>query len=378
MLHKVEAKNNEKNVLKHAELILKVDLFDNERDGFVSVRIPAIVVTPQNSILAFAVGRTRVSDWSASKILLRRSSDGGSTWTPTMVVAEMEGAIIDNPVAIVDEASRCVHLLYQADYKRCYYTRTDDEGASFAPAVDITATFDAFRSEYEWTVLAPGPGHGIKLANGRLLVPVWMANGVGKAHRPSCVSVVFSDDAGRTWQRGEIAVHNSESTPNPSETVATQLADGTVLLNVRTESPRNLRAVTYSKDGATNWSPVEFIDDLYEPVCCAGLVRIEGATTNGEYVLAFSNPAGQPGETITNPVCRPRTNLTIRLSFDGGRTWPTARLLEHGITGYSDLAADESGKLYCLYEWGSASEKNLHPRGIRFARISQDWVATGQ
>ena len=66
---------------------MTIDLFDNEKDGFTSVRIPAVVATEAGLVLAFAVGRTQVSDWSESKILLRRSVDEGMTWTPAQVVA---------------------------------------------------------------------------------------------------------------------------------------------------------------------------------------------------------------------------------------------------------------------------------------------------
>ncbi|HHT28651.1 MAG TPA: exo-alpha-sialidase [Firmicutes bacterium] len=350
----------------------KVDLFDNIRDGYVSIRIPAIAAGIKGTLLAFAVGRTKVSDWSASRILLRRSSDGGVTWTPAQVVAEVEGSVVDNPVPIVDQARRCVHLLYQTDYKRCYYTCTVDEGQSFAPPKDITATFEQFRSEYDWTVIAPGPGHGLCLSNGRLIVPIWMSDGGGKAHRPSVVSVIYSDDGGADWRRGSIAVYNTEATPNPSETVAYELPDGRVALNFRHESRDYRRGLTISADGIDGWSPAELIPDLYEPICCAGLLNL--ASIGSEHVLVFSNPAGDPDVVVTERLNQPRTNLTIRLSSDGGFTWPIARLLEPGQTGYSDLAATPDGTIYCLYECGTASDKMAHPAIIRIAKFNLAWV----
>ena len=78
----------------------------------------------------------------------------------------------------------------------------DDDGKTFTEPVEITSAFEAFRPSYDWKVLATGPGHGIRLSNGRLLVPVWLSSGTGgHAHRPSVVSVVYSDDRGRTWRR---------------------------------------------------------------------------------------------------------------------------------------------------------------------------------
>ena len=115
---------------------MTIDLFDNEKDGFTSVRIPAVVATEAGLVLAFAVGRTQVSDWSESKILLRRSVDEGMTWTPAQVVAEHAGRVVDNPVPIYDPQRGRIHLLYQTDYNRCYYTYTVDGGETFAPPVD--------------------------------------------------------------------------------------------------------------------------------------------------------------------------------------------------------------------------------------------------
>ncbi len=120
--------------------------------------------------------------------------------------------------------------------------------------------------------MAPGPGHGIQLAGGRLLVPVWLSSG-GRQHRPSCVAVICSDDHGRTWRRGDIVARHSPATPNPSESVAVQLTDGRVMLNIRNESRRFRRLVAFSPDGATRWTEPAFDESLFEPVCMASMVR---------------------------------------------------------------------------------------------------------
>ena len=70
---------------------------------------------------------------------------------------------------------RSFSVLHQ--YARCFYTRSDDDGKTFAKPREITAAFAAFRPEYDWQVLATGPGHGIQLKNNRLLVPVWLSTG---------------------------------------------------------------------------------------------------------------------------------------------------------------------------------------------------------
>ena len=60
--------------------------------------------------------------------------------------------------------------------------------------------------------------------------------------------------------------------------------------------------------------------------------------------------------------------MTVRASFDDGRTWPVARVLYEGPSAYSDLAALADGSLACLYEAGAK-----HPyESIVFARFPLD------
>src|SRR5205085_9288086 len=114
---------------------------------------------------------------------------------------------------------------------------------------EMTGTFEKFHPEYDWKVVATGPAHGIQRRGGRLIVRVWLSTGTGgHAHRPSVTAVIYSDDSGRTWQRGDIAVPNTEEWIFPNETVAVELADGRVMLNVRSQSHAHRRLVTVSPD----------------------------------------------------------------------------------------------------------------------------------
>ena len=196
---------------------LKVDLFTAAQDGYKLYRIPGIAVTKRGTVLAYCEARkSDRGDWGTIDIMLRRSTDGGKTWSPRAKIADVPGpksknlaalaqklatpgeVTYNNPTAIAD-ADGSVHFLFCLEYARCFYMRSDDDGTTFTAPVEITASFDKFRPEYDWKVLATGPGHGIQLKNGRLVVPVWISLGTGgHAHRPSVASVIFSDDHGRT------------------------------------------------------------------------------------------------------------------------------------------------------------------------------------
>jgi sialidase-1 len=351
------------------------DLFTARAGGYATYRIPGIVVTAAGSILAYAEARrTGIGDWDAIDLLLRRSADGGATWSTPQTIAREEKLPLHNLVAIAARDG-VVHLLYCLNYERCFYRRSDDDGVTFSPPVEITGVFDGWRPAYAWNVLATGPGHGIELANGRLVVPVWLSTG-GKKHRPSVVTSLVSDDHGRTWARGEIL---PTTVANPSETVAVQLADGRVLFNLRHEphaSPaERRRAVSTSPDGAAGWSPLRFDDALLEPVCMASIVRLD--EDGGRDRIAFANPDSLD-DKLTKGRAADRKNLTIRLSADEAQTWAHARVLEPGVSAYSDLAAGPGGVIWCFYECGALDGNMYATKCLRLAKLTTAWVEAGE
>ncbi|MBE7170196.1 MAG: exo-alpha-sialidase [Williamsia sp.] len=358
---------------------------------YSTTRIPALAVTKKGTLLAFCEGRlSGAGDWAAIDILLRRSTNGGRSWEDvrTLVRHLDDKPPTSNATPIVDKDG-VIHLLYQRNYERAYHITSSDEGKTWSEPVDITYAFDAFRSKYDWKVLAPGPGHAIQLRTGRLLVPIWLCKPdkslPGGDHRPSCIATVYSDDAGKTWHPGDIVASNGDlsggtSIPivNPSENVAIELADGRVMLNMRTESLNNRRLISYSPDGATNWTKPRFDDELYEPVCMAGLIRISGNGSGTRKRILFVNP-----NSINNPKLinknnfRTRENLTARLSYDEGESWPVEKILWPGLAGYSDLAVDKEGTIYCLYERRDASD-NFQKYRVALQKFNIAWLTDGK
>ncbi len=383
----------------------KVDLFVAGTDGYELFRIPGIVVTANGTVLAYCEARvTGRGDWGPIDVLLRRSVDGGRTWSPVETLVHIEGDLpvnplaaaqnldqpgdntVNNPVAIVDHESGAVHFLYCLEYMRCFYMRSDNDGLTWSEPIEITATFDEFQSDYAWKVLATGPGHAIQLTHGphrgRLVVPIWLSLGTGgHAHRPSVTSTIYSDDHGETWQRGEIALPDTEEFVFPNETCVVQLADGSVMLNSRTESHAHRRLVTVSPDGATNWSEPLFDDALLEPICMASIIRVSDETTGERNCIAFSNPhnLSRRDGNETPGRGRDRINVSIKLSYDEGQTWPAQRLLEEGFSGYSDLAVLDNGTILCFYERGSVDDANHYQVArLSVARFNTAWVEAGE
>ena len=367
--------------LRAAETELqKSDVFPPGLNGIARYRIPGIVVTPKGTVLAYAEARRNgSSDWGEIEVHLRRSTDGGKTWQPAQHIAHHGGRIegnphkkdggageqtVNNPVAIVDRETGAVELLYCINYARCFSMRSTDDGLTWSNPADITGIFEPFRSKYDWKVIATGPGHGIQIKSGRLVVPVWIAYGKTGDHAPSAAATIFSDDHGKTWRAGDLCLPNEGDFGNPNETMVTELSDGRVMLVSRSVSKANRKIVTTSSDGARNWSTPVFHEQLWEPICMASIVAVPAKPGT----LIFSNPhtlkfEKDGGET---PAGRgKRENLCIKLSRDDGKTWPVNKTLDHGKAAYSDLAVLPDGTILCLYE----ADTN-----IVCARFNMEWV----
>ncbi len=367
----------------HAEPRLeKTDVFPAGMNGIARYRIPGIAVTAKGTVLAYSEARkNNSSDWGEIEIHLRRSTDGGMTWEPGKHIAHFGGRLegnprkkeggekeqtVNNPVAIVDHETGAIEFLYCINYARCYSMRSTDDGLTWSAPVDITATFEPFRKHYGWKVIATGPGHGIQLKSGRLVVPIWLAYGKTGDHSPSAAATIYSDDHGKTWKAGELAVPNEGEFKNPNETMLATLADDSVMLVTRSVSKPNRKIITISPDGATGWSKPVFHDQLWEPICMASIV----AHPSKPGTLIFSNPHSlgldKEGKEITAGRGK-RQNLSIKLSRDDGKTWPVNKTLDAGLSAYSDLAVLPGGTVLCLYE----ADKD-----IACARFNLEWITT--
>lgn len=346
--------------------------------GYDTYRIPGVIVASDGTVIAYANARRHLKDgdWSDSDIMVRRSTDGGKHWTPSVRIAGDSHGVTDNPVAIASKKKGVVHFLYQHDYARVFYMRSTDDAATFSAPVDITSALEDLSPTFPWTVVALGPGHAIELTSGRLLVPVWLAAGKPtkeghRQHAPSGITTLYSDDGGTTWKHGEMIAISTPEMVNPNEQQVIQLADGSVMANIRTGDKRMRRAVAFSPDGISHWTKPIFDEHLYDPICAAGIVRYSTNPPADKNRILFTNPDSQSISDATKPHGL-RQNLTIRLSEDEGKTWPVAKLLKEGSTGYSDIAVAPDKTIYDLYE--AILDPGDKALSLTIARFNLAWL----
>lgn len=370
-------------------MIEKKDLFEARTNGYWTYRIPGIAVTKNDAVLVTAEARPgQGGDYDFNDVLMRRSTDGGRTFGPVVKIVDHTSygdGPASNFVMIPDRDSGRVVAVFHHDYARAFTIYSDDDGATWSEPVEITDVFEQFKSDYAWRVCSNGCGHGLQLRSGRMVVPVWLSDGSGsehgkhRGHRPSIVTLITSDDCGRSWQRGGIVIRQGdtvggETVHNASETTAVELEDGSLMFNARTESQPHRRLVAVSSDGGASWGGHRWDAALLDPICMASLMRYNWAGDGRPGCILFSNPDNLDKTMATWAYDRKR--LSIKISNDDGSTWPITRVLEEGPSGYSALARSSDGTVLCLYECDNVTGM-CDDRYLRLARFDLDWQGVG-
>lgn len=351
--------------------------------GYDMYRVPGIVVTGSGTVLAYYDARRTAEPCVKQDLILCRSCDGGVSFPErTILVNGRQNENIHNAVMIAENQGDTVHFFYNVNHNKCYYMKSEDSGNTWGEKRDLTSVFEGFRSEYPWDVFSVGPGHGIELSDGTLFLQAWLSTG-GNTHRPSVVTGILSHDRGGTWEQCGI-LHNSESFLNPNETAVCELNNGSILFNMRHDTPIRRRAVAISHDGGKHWDTPRFELDLPDPVCCAGIARVPDLV-RGKDSFVFSNCAWEDisglksffegGKRWSDDA---RRNLTVRLSTDDCATWPYARHIEEQ-SGYSDIYPSRDGKtIYCIYEKEWIDGQCIFPKSMAFARFDIEYIKNGR
>jgi sialidase-1 len=345
------------------------DVFVGGQDGYPAYRIPALITTQRGSLLAFAEGRATLRDHAENDLVMKRSTDGGKTWGALQLIDEDGTNALNNPTVVVVRETGRVILMYQRYLKgfdehkakpgyddpgvcRTFVTHSDDDGAKWSEPVEVTLQV---KRATEVTSTATGPGVGIQIARGKHAGRILMPFNQGPYGKWK-VYAAISDDCGKSWRFGETAAEGAPGFANEVQFV--ELNDGSVMLNARNQGGgEKLRKIAISRNGGETWTETQHDRALIEPVCQASVLRHPNSGDPTRDVFLFSNPASQTA----------RTNGTIRLSRDEGKTWTAARILYPGNFAYSCLASLPDGAAGCLFERDGMKK-------ISFARFTTEWI----
>jgi sialidase-1 len=342
--------------------------------GYHSFRIPAITSTSNGTLIAFAEGRRNgPGDWGDIDVVFKRSTNNGATWSALKALASTGSGTWGNPTVVHDGQKGRVWLFMSwndADKtkwsdirawgdRRVFSSFSDDDGATWSAPQDMSETL--LPPNYKWDAIGPGVGIQTRVGTpGRLVIPALARN-------------IYSDDHGATWKYALIPEGTDEGT-------IVERADGKLLRNDRPGSPawdaskKRRTSVGTIEDGFAPWSSS---DTLNDPKCQASTLRYNN---DAPARLVFLNP------NTTDKRC----NMTVRVSYDDGASWPISRPLfaanscdYAAITlargGYSSMTktADYAvGALIEINEDVHASASSS--KSIEFHKFNVPWILNGQ
>ncbi|QRP43567.1 sialidase family protein [Amycolatopsis sp. FDAARGOS 1241] len=359
----------------------------HQETGYACFRIPAVVRSTHGTLLAFAEGRRdNCGDTGDIDLVLKRSTDGGTTWSPLQVVNPGGGDTHGNPVPIVDSQTGRIVLITtynkgRDDDKACdvpcprtpHAQYSDDDGRTWSAPVDISA--QAKLPEWDsW--YASGPVHGIQLTKGRhagrLVFGVNAERSDGTNSVENYAALIYSDDHGRSWHVGAVDSYphpvGGTYAQKPSEVSVVELPDGTIYAGGREQGGTDVgnRDYALSRDGGETFSKrFATIPDLVTPMVQGSLLRLQ--RPGGDRIL-FASPSDTD---------RRRWMMT-RSSYDDGRTWEDAEQgtrITNDWSGYSDLVQlsgplQRDAEIGLMYEGGAVDARDE----IRFARFDENYL----
>lgn len=315
-------------------------LFHSGEEGYPRYRIPSLVVTNSGALLAICEGRADGGGLTGNiDLVLKRSEDGGATWSALQTIADAGEDTLGNQSALVDRKTGKIWIAHtispgaelEADIAagkterstRVFVISSDDDGKTWTKPRDITDT----AKKPDWTWYGCGPGVGIQLKSGRLLFPCYHREGENGSITAS--HAVYSDDHGQTWKLSENAGSGN------GEPQALEREDGSIYLSARTAKGGPFeRSIVESSDGGETWGEKRFDPNLYDPYCQNSLLKLAPKR------WLYLHPAGPD-----------RHDLTVRLSLDEGETWDAgSMLLRSGNGQYSSMAQLPNGNVAVLYD----------------------------
>ena len=354
--------------LQGTKVVQTSTVFKAGEANYSCFRVPSIA-TVGDVVLVFAEARKgSCGDQAPKDIVYKHSTDNGHTWGNLSVLVGEAGTnhTFRNPYATVSKTPQrasalsgsCPVMLIvsfvnstlaepwtnqrrvSCDAGKTWSSIEDMalalwEGVLAGPGTGIEVTIPPFAADKR----SAGELGGIKDKLGSSVSSSWSrivscgATGYHAGHAMNAV-VWFSDN------RGQVYNVSSSVFAQMQECQVVQLWNGTLVMNMRNShlNPCKCRAYALSHDGGATWEGPFWAPQLIEPVCSAGLIRLNDS-------MYFSNPHSTSQ----------RINMTVQVTHSNSMDWRVYEQLWPGPSAYSVMGVNPEGKPCVAYERGSSS-----------------------
>jgi len=350
----------------------KTPVFVSGTEGYKSFRIPAIIRLPDKDLLTFCEGRVNgASDFGNVDIVMKKSADNGKTWSALQIIVDADSLQAGNCAPVVDTNDPAypqgrIFLFYNTGnnnegqvrkgngLRQVWYKTSVDDGRSWSKGVNITAEVHrpkqpqispVYNFSEDWRSFANTPGHAIQFEKGkykgRIFVSANHSQGYPKKDFTDYVANgYYTDDHGKTFR-----ISDNISIAGSNESMAAELSNNKLMMDSRNQrGDIRARIVSISSDGGATWDTTYFDKTLIDPVNEGSILTV--GSKDGKNIIAFCNAADTKN----------RNNLTLRVSYDDGKTWKRTYKIDGSdtdskdYTAYSDLVNVSKRKIGVLYE----------------------------
>ncbi|MGD9562415.1 MAG: sialidase family protein [Pyrinomonadaceae bacterium] len=306
------------------------------------------------------------SMWSISRLVMRRSTDGGKSWGDPQVLQQgtTDHSLLSHNL-FQTAAGTLLHIFVKYggyDYatgtpekslSEVYIQRSNDSGKTWTGAEKMPT-----RERYQGDILSMA-----QLRDGRLIYPFCFLTNVKSQF---AVSAMYSDDDGKTWKRSTSVLRTGGGgfESGASEPTVVELDDGKLWMLIRAQT--GFLWESHSTDRGVTWSPAAE-SGLPSSNAPATALRLR----SGEIAVVWNN------HTHANYA---RQSLVVGLTRDG-KTFQGLRELD--LTDFTDdpeasiphvtysfLTETKEGDIAISYNKGNWSRHNRPS----FARVSRSWI----
>lgn len=331
-----------------------INLFSTDmKEGVSCYRIPALITASNGDLIAAIDERVpNCGDLRSNKnidIVIRRSDDNGKTWSNIETIVDYPTSeSASDPSMILDEVTGELFLFFNymnlETEKDIYYlkvTSSKDNGLTWSAPTDITPqiTKPVWKRDFKFIT----SGRGIQTKSGTLLHTL--------VNLESGLHLFKSDDHGKSWVLIDTPIKPGD------ESKVLELNDGSLMINSRVNK-LGMRYVHTSTNHGKTWTSKPEAQ-LADPACNASIIRYTHGS--GKSRILFSN-ANSKIE---------RENLTVKVSYDEGKTWSKGKTIYSGPSAYSSMTILENGDIGVFFEKDDYKEN-------AFVSFSLEWLTDGE
>ena len=349
-------------------------VFKPTTNGSQFYRIPAMLLDKDGNIVVAADKRyTSNSDLGNHRIdvVVKRSTDGGRTWTNPVTVAEGDGSTeakygYGDPALVRTLSGKIICLMAagskgfgQGQNHVGMVTSTDD-GQTWTPVVDITTRSGKWTNNPGTNDFFVTSGKGLCTDDGVLMFLIDADRSSEKNY------LLYSTNDGESWTIDGNLVYGAANGAVSNEAKLEQMNDGSLLASVRQNGNRGWNTATYTKNAngtvTFNWGKQYRTSDISGNSCNADILYYSRTTKGAKRDILLHSYINSSG----------RESLQLSMSVDGGKSWHDVYNIQPNGSCYSTMQKLNDGTLAIFIEDESYSAGNGY--AINFVTITKEQI----